>query len=100
MRERESEEVLAHLRAENAYTEASLAHLATFRERLFQEIKSRIQETDLSVPARKGPWWYLIRTEEGRQYPVSCRRRLSKKAVIRSRWPGASTHSKRVFPLA
>ena len=77
MRERESEEVLAHLRGENAYTEASLAHLAAFREQLFQEIKSRVQETDLSVPARKGPFWYLTRTEEGEQYAVSCRRRGS-----------------------
>ena len=75
MRERESERVLSHLRAENEYAESCLAHLADLRETLFQEIKSRIQETDLSVPARKGGFWYLTRTEEGRQYPVSCRRR-------------------------
>jgi oligopeptidase B len=74
MRERESEEVLAHLRAENEYVEASLAHLGKLRERVFQEIKARIQETDLSVPARKGPYWYLTRTQEGYQYPVCCRR--------------------------
>ncbi len=75
MRHRESEEVLSHLRAENEHTERALAHLAALRETLFQEIKSRIQETDLSVPARKRPYWYLTRTEEGKQYPVSCRRR-------------------------
>jgi oligopeptidase B len=74
MRERESERVLEHLRAENEYTEACIAHLAGLRETLFGEIKSRIQETDLSVPARKGGYWYLTRTEEGRQYPVACRR--------------------------
>lgn len=75
MQDRESEEVLAHLRAENSYTEGRLAHLAPLREKLFEEIRSRIQETDLSVPARKGNFWYLSRTEEGRQYPISCRRR-------------------------
>jgi oligopeptidase B len=75
MQDRESEEVLDHLRAENTYTEQRLSHLGDLRERLFDEIRSRIQETDLSVPARKGDWWYLSRTEEGKQYPISCRRR-------------------------
>jgi oligopeptidase B len=75
MRDSESEEVLAHLRAENEYVDARLAGLAGLRETVFQEIKTRTQETDLSVPARKGPYWYLTRTEEGRQYPISCRRR-------------------------
>ncbi|MFP6630926.1 MAG: S9 family peptidase [Myxococcota bacterium] len=74
MRERESQRVLAHLRAENQHTGATLAHLSELREKVYQEIKSRIQETDLSVPARKGGYWYLTRTEEGRQYPLSCRR--------------------------
>ncbi len=74
MRQRQSERVLAHLRAENEHTEAALAHLAELRETVFREIKSRIQETDLTVPARKGDYWYLTRTEEGQQYPICCRR--------------------------
>ncbi|MFP6623395.1 MAG: S9 family peptidase [Myxococcota bacterium] len=74
MRERESQRVLAHLRAENEHTGATLAHLCELQEKVYQEIKSRIQETDLSVPARKGDYWYLTRTEEGQQYPLSCRR--------------------------
>ena len=74
MRDRESPRVLAHLHAENEHTGAALAHLAELRESVYQEIKSRIQETDLSVPARKGDYWYLTRTEEGQQYPLSCRR--------------------------
>ena len=44
------------------------------REAIFEEIKARTQETDLSVPARKGSWWYYARTVEGKQYPVHCRR--------------------------
>ena len=74
MRDRERPRVLAHLRAENEHTGATLAHLSELREKVYQEIKSRIQETDLSVPARKGDYWYLTRTEEGQQYPLSCRR--------------------------
>ena len=74
MRERASQRVLAHLRTENQHTGATLAHLRELQEKVYQEIKSRIQETDLSVPARKGGYWYLTRTEEGRQYPLSCRR--------------------------
>ena len=67
-------DVLAHLEAENAYTAAATAHTAGLQERLFEEIRARIQETDLSVPVRNGPWWYYVRTEEGRQYAISCRR--------------------------
>ena len=43
-------------------------------QRLYEEIRGRIKETDLSVPDRKGPWWYLSRTEEGKQYGIACRR--------------------------
>ena len=65
--------VIAHLEAENAWTEAATAHLAARREELYDEIRRRTQETDLSVPARDGDWWYFQRTEEGRSYPVHCR---------------------------
>ena len=73
LRHSENPEVIEHLRAENAYTESAIAHLSGLRERLFEEIKSRIEETDLSVPVRKGPWWYLTRTVEGLSYPIHCR---------------------------
>ncbi|MFS0912409.1 S9 family peptidase [Microbacterium sp. 179-I 3D2 NHS] len=73
LRAKDSAEVVAHLEAENAYTEARTAHLAGLREQLFQEIKGRVQETDLSVPTRRGDWWYYSRTEEGAQYGIHCR---------------------------
>ena len=73
-RGKDDPEVRAYLEAENAWTEASLAHVAGLRERLFEEIKGRIQETDLSAPVRKGAWWYYSRTEEGAQYPIHCRK--------------------------
>ena len=74
LRDLEDPATIAYLEAENAYTEAELADQAPIRELLFEEIKSRIVETDLSVPVRKGPWWYYARTVEGQSYPIHCRR--------------------------
>ncbi|MGM7697207.1 S9 family peptidase [Microbacterium sp. A84] len=73
LREKESPEVIAHLEAENAHTDDQSAHLENLRETLFEEIKGRVQETDLSVPTRRGDWWYYGRTEEGSQYGIQCR---------------------------
>jgi oligopeptidase B len=73
LRDKDDPEVIAHLEAENAYTEAATAHLAPLRERIFEEIRSRTQETDLSVPVREGRGWYYSRSFQGRQYGVQCR---------------------------
>jgi oligopeptidase B len=73
LRNREDPEVIEHLEAENSYTDRAVAHLGGLRQELFEEIRSRIEETDLSVPVRKGPWWYLTRTTEGLSYPIHCR---------------------------
>src|SRR5215472_9104375 len=71
--EKDNPETIAYLAAENAYTAAVTAGQAGLREEIFGEIKGRTKETDLSVPARKGGWWYYTRTVEGEQYPVHCR---------------------------
>ncbi|HEU5354652.1 MAG TPA: S9 family peptidase [Actinocrinis sp.] len=71
--DKENKDVIAYLEAENAYTEERLAGQAGLREQIFQEIKGRTQETDLSVPSRKGDWWYYARTQEGKQYGIQCR---------------------------
>ncbi|MBB2773612.1 UNVERIFIED_ORG: oligopeptidase B [Mycolicibacterium obuense] len=73
LRDKSDPEVLAHLEAENAYTEAQTAHLAPLRQKIFDEIKARTKETDLSVPTRRGNWWYYGRSFEGKQYGVHCR---------------------------
>ncbi|MEJ1088793.1 S9 family peptidase [Microbacterium sp. Mu-80] len=73
LREKAAGEVTTHLEAENAYTDARTAHLAPLRETLFDEVRSRVQETDLSVPTRRGDWWFYGRTEEGAQYGIQCR---------------------------
>jgi oligopeptidase B len=71
--DREDESVLAHLRAENEFLAESFRELKPLEDELFEEIKSRIEETDISVPVRKGAWWYFERTREGLNYPLSCR---------------------------
>ena len=73
LREKSNPEVIAHLEAENAHTEAATAQLAPLRQKIFDEIKARTKETDLSVPTRRGDWWYYARSFEGRQYGVHCR---------------------------
>ncbi|MBW6437793.1 S9 family peptidase [Actinoplanes hulinensis] len=70
---KDAPETLALLKAENAWTDQATAHLEDLRGTVFQEIRSRTQETDLSVPTRKGGFWYYTRTLEGKQYGIHCR---------------------------
>ncbi len=70
---RDDPEVLAHLRAENDHVAAALAHTEALQAALFDEMKARIKETDLSVPFRKDDSWFYSRTVEGQQYPILCR---------------------------
>jgi oligopeptidase B len=74
MRDRENPEVIAYLEAENAYTESMMAHTQPLQQALYEEILGRIQETDLSVPYRKGNYYYYSRTEEGKNYSIFCRK--------------------------
>jgi oligopeptidase B len=74
LREKENAEVIGHLKAENAYTDAFMRPTEALQERLYQEMLGRIQQTDLSVPYRLRGYLYYTRTEEGRQYPIYCRR--------------------------
>ena len=69
LEQRDSEAVLAYLQAENAYLEESLAEQSDLREQLFQEIKGRIRETDLSLPTPWGNYLYYQRTQAGEEYP-------------------------------
>jgi oligopeptidase B len=74
LRDKDDPQVIAHLEAENAFTEATMEPNAGLRSDLFDEIVARIEETDLSVPVRKGPWLYYSRTVEGSSYAIHCRR--------------------------
>src|SRR3954454_9930093 len=68
------DEIIEYLRAENAYTEEVLESTQQLREKIFEEIRSRVQETDTSAPVRYGAWEYYDRTVEGQQYSIACRR--------------------------
>jgi oligopeptidase B len=74
LREKDNPEVIALLEAENENTAAFMSGTEQLQQDLFDEFRSRIQETDLSVPVRKGHWWYYGRTEEGQQYGIHCRK--------------------------
>ncbi len=75
LREKTNRTVLAHLKAENAYAKALLKPTAALQKKLFAEMRSHLQETDTSVPYRKGDWLYYHRTEQGKQYAIHCRKR-------------------------
>jgi oligopeptidase B len=75
LREKQNPEVLAYLSAENAYTDAVLCGTEAFQEKLYQEMLGKILQTDLSVPYRLRGFHYFTRTEEGKQYPIHCRKR-------------------------
>jgi len=80
LREKSNPKVVAYLEAENAYTKAMTADLVPFEDALYKEMLGRIKQTDLSVPVRRGDYFYYSRTEEGKQYPIQCRRKGSMEA--------------------
>ena len=80
LRDKESQETLAYLTAENDYTAAVMEPTKDLQETLYREMLSHIKETDVSVPYRDGDYWYYTRTEEGQQYPIYCRKKNSLEA--------------------
>ena len=77
LRERGNAEVGEYLEAENAYVREVMAGTVGFEERLFEEIKGRIKQTDMSVPYREGGYRYYRRYREGQEYEIHCRRPMS-----------------------
>ena len=80
--DKDDPDTIAYLKAENAYTAAATAGLTSLQDEIFTEIKARTQESDLSVPVRKGDWWQYARTVEGQQYAVHCRRAVRPDEVL------------------
>lgn len=74
LREKKNPDVIAYLEAENAYTAAVMKPTEKLQEKLYQEMLGHIKQTDLTVPYRKGDYTYYSRTEEGKQYPIHCRK--------------------------
>jgi oligopeptidase B len=76
LRDKDSARVRSHLEIENAHTRAVMAFTEPFQETLYREMLARIQETDMDVPYRYGAFEYYGRTEQGKDYPILCRRAL------------------------
>ncbi len=81
LREKTNPAVMAHLQAENAYSDAVMKPTAPLQEKLYNEMLSHIKQTDVNVPYRWGNYFYYTRTEEGKQYPIFCRKRGSLEAA-------------------
>jgi len=80
LRQRANPEVVAYLEAENEHTDAAVAPTAGLQERLYQEIVARIQQTDVSPTTFFKGWWHYVRTVEGLDYEIHCRRMGSMEA--------------------
>ncbi|KER10465.1 MAG: protease 2 [[Candidatus Thermochlorobacteriaceae] bacterium GBChlB] len=77
LREKDNPEVIAYLNAENTYTDAMTADIKDLSEKIYKEMRGRIKEADLSVPYKDGDYFYYTRYEEGKQYPIYCRKKGS-----------------------
>ncbi len=74
LRERENPEVRAYLEAENAYTEEVMQDTLPLKKELYEEMKARTPEEDMSAPYLDGGFYYYSRTEKDKQYGILCRK--------------------------
>jgi oligopeptidase B len=87
LREKTNPEVRKYLEAENAYTEATTKSLQPFVDALYKEMLGHIKQTDLGVPVRRGGYYYYSRTQDGKQYPIRCRKRAGKDGSFAAKAP-------------
>lgn len=85
MRQKNDPRVRDYLEAENAYADVQMKGTEELQERLYQEMLARIQQTDLSVPYRLRGYEYYTRTEQGKQYPIHCRKKLERSGEVERR---------------
>jgi oligopeptidase B len=81
LREKTNPSVQSYLKAEDDYALAAMKHTTGLQEKLYNEMLSHIKQTDENVPYRQGNYFYYSRTEEGKQYPIFCRKKGSKEAA-------------------
>src|SRR5918995_7231205 len=77
LKDRDNPDVIAYLKAENEYSDRIMAHTKPLEEKIFEEIKSRIAQTDMSVPYKRDGYFYYTRYEQGKEYPISARKKGS-----------------------
>ncbi|WP_343701650.1 S9 family peptidase [Chitinophaga sp.] len=80
LKDRDNPKVIAYLQAENKYTDTMLSPVKEFREKLYEELKGRIKEKDESVPYFLNGYVYYTRYEEGKEYPLYCRKKGNESA--------------------
>src|SRR3990172_4791453 len=74
LRDKDNPEVIAYLEAENAYTEAVMKPAEALQKQLYDEMLARIKEDDSRPPVKRDDWYYYSRTEQGKAYPIYCRK--------------------------
>lgn len=77
----QTKKVVDYLNAENDYRTKMMAHTDTFQEKLFEEIKGRIKQTDMSVPYKENGYFYITRYDEGKEYPIHSRKKETLEAA-------------------
>jgi len=77
LRDKPNPEVRAYLESENVYTDAVMKPTEGFQKKLYDEMLSRVKETDVEVPYREGDYFYYVRTEAGKQYQIRCRKKAA-----------------------
>ncbi|MBW8048832.1 MAG: S9 family peptidase [Cytophagales bacterium] len=82
---RSDPEVMKYIKAENAYTEAVMKPTTQFQKKLYEEILSRIKQTDMSVPYKLRDYWYYSKTEKGLNYSIYCRKRDGAKQFLKNK---------------
>lgn len=75
LNDRDNEEVISYLNKENEYYSKMTAHTKDFQNSLFEEMKSRIKEDDESVPYKYNGYWYIVKFEKGKDYPIYYRKK-------------------------
>jgi len=67
--------VINHLKGENAYTEAYMKHTEDLQKKIYDELVARIDQKASTLPYKRNAYWYYTRFEEGKQYPLYCRKK-------------------------
>lgn len=70
---RDKDAAMEFLTASNTHAEESMAHLGTLSKNLYDEVLSRIHETNMSLPSRARGYWYFSRIAKGQNYGRMCR---------------------------
>jgi len=81
LRDKKNPDVKAYLQAENVYTDAVMKPTEPLQKKLYEEMLSRIKETDVEVPYKEGAYFYYSRMEAGKQYAIHCRKKGSMDAA-------------------